>query len=363
MKNRKLLLLACRSIAALAVNSAHAVTYTVLDLGPNMLAQSLNDSGQVVGYHTGNGANTAFFTGPNGTGVTLLSIPGYKSSLGLGIGNGGQITGQAYPMTSNNYQAFTTGPNGIGFTSLHQSNYSLSVANGINGSGQVSGYAYKTDGTREAFITGPDGVGVIGLGTLGGSASVAYGINNSGQVVGFSYNAGSSLAHAFVTGPNGASMTDLGTLGGSYSMSRGINDAGQVVGYAALAGDAQEHAFVTGSSGLIDLGTLGGSRSRALGINEAGQIVGYAQTNDGSNRAFIGNADGTGLIDLNTLLVTGLINGDFLATALAINERGQIVAQNSVGRSYLLTPVPLPGSAWLLISALGALGMLKRTLR
>ena len=99
----------------------------------------------------------------------------------------------------------------------------------------------------------------------------------------------------------------------------GVNRAGIVVGYGWPLGGAPQHAFVYdfNQGTMRDIGTLRGGYSFATGINTAGDIVGES---DGS--AFLyRNGE---MFDLNAALGGALGN---LATAMAINDHGQIVGQ------------------------------------
>jgi len=104
---------------------------------------------------------------------------------------------------------------------------------------------------------------------------------------------------------------------------------------------------------MTDLGTLNGGYSSGYGINASGQVVGQS---DG--RAFL-YTDGK-MVDLNALLAhdpTGpLALYTYLTEARAINDLGWIVANGYDGsgalHAYLLTPIPLPGTLWLLISGI-----------
>jgi probable HAF family extracellular repeat protein len=89
---------------------------------------------------------------------------------------------------------------------------------------------------------------------------------------------------------------------------------------------------------MTDLGTLGGSESQADGINGSGVVVGWSQTASGQQRAFLWSAGR--MIDLNSFAAPG--PGIWLEEATAINDVGQIVANASNGRAYLISlPVQL----------------------
>jgi len=110
---------------------------------------------------------------------------------------------------------------------------------------------------------------------------------------------------------------------------------------------------------MIDIGTLGGFISSAYGINASGQVVGFSYVAGSTDsHAFVTGANGAGMTDLNTLVTLG--GGVSLVEAMAINGRGQIVANASDGRAYLLTPVPEPTSSALMLAGLGVVGAVAR---
>jgi probable HAF family extracellular repeat protein len=203
--------------------------------------------------------------------------------------------------------------------------------------------------------------------------------DSAGQVVGdYTTASGSELAALWNTSGGTVTATALGTLGGSSSVATGINASGQIVGFSFVSGNATINAALWNGTNITDLGTLGGNYSVAHGINDAGQIVGT------STAANIPNAPGYAtlwsggkVINLNSEISPALALYTTLTYADAINDNGWIVASGTnidtgVGDTYLLIPagtsplplgaasVPLPASAWLMLSALGGLGFVAR---
>jgi len=224
---------------------AHGALWTsagMTDLGANVSAMAINDSGQIAG----------------GDGHAILITPGGTQDLGT-LGGG-----------------------------------SWSAAYGISNAGEVVGSALLANGTFRGF-TWTAQTGMIALGTLGGNSSYATAVNAEGQVTG---------AAALTTGYDhavlysGGQTIDLGSLGGSNSYGYAINNAGAVVGYSDVAGNATVDAFIVYSGGvMIDLNSLipagsGWDLLAAYGINGSGQIVGSG-TYDGQSVMFLLNPNTT----------------------------------------------------------------------
>ena len=83
---------------------------------------------------------------------------------------------------------------------------------------------------------------------------------------------------------------------------------------------------------IIDLGTLGGSSSYPKGINDAGQVVGTSRTGDGRSHGFLWD-DVNGMVDMTELLDESL-GWDYIQSAIAINNNGQIVGR--AHRTFLM---------------------------
>lgn len=323
------------------------------------VATGLNNAGQVIGsYITAAGDTHGFITGASGAAIRDLGVlSGFSDSYALGINGSGQVVGYAStPEGSQPARAFITGPDGVGMTDLGTTPGAVfSQAFGVNHAGQVAGASGDPEAWAfTAFTSDANGASLRNVVTPGGTAASSVGgaINGAGQVAGF-YSFG-ELHRAFATQANGAGARDLGTLpGDDTSEAHGINDAGVVVGWSALSTGTPGHAFITGPDGLglRDLGTLGGAGSFAYGLNNAGQVVGYAELGDGTVHAFVTGADGVGMSDLNTLVT--LSDGAVFTEAYGINDLGQLVANASNGRAYLLTPsIPEPGTHGLMLLGL-----------
>jgi probable HAF family extracellular repeat protein len=323
--------------------------YTITDLGPDITANAINASGQVVG--TENNTPIAFRTSA-GNPIVDLGTLGGTYSYGLGINNSGEAVGYSYIAGDSVYHAFRTSANGSlsAATDLGTPGGIYSDALGINSSGQTVGFSvdFAGDGVKHAFRTSPNG-SITSSSDLGGTNSEADGINDQGQVV------GESNGFAFRTAPNGA-ITPSSLLSDFPSAALAINASGQTVGSYEANADRNIHAFRTTATGGLDtatddLGTLGtGLLSEALAINDQGQVVGFSYITPDSNSLGVSHgffADSNGpMQDLNDLIPPG--TGWVLGPATGINDLGQITgggALNGVGESYLLTPTSVPEPA------------------
>lgn len=353
-------------LGAMLAGPVGAQSWSAVDIGflgnPDAYgyaATGLNNVGQVIGtYVTGTGDTHGFITGPNGAAIRDLgTLAGFSDSYALGVNGSGQVVGYAStPDSSQPAHGFITGPDGVGIADLGVTQGGVfSQAFGVNNAGQVAGASGDLDTwVVKAFTSDANGAALRDLSTPDGAGTISVGgaINSAGQVAGFYSTEGAGLRRAFATQANGVGLRDLGTLvGDDTSEAHDINDAGVVVGLSALStAGTPGHAFITGADGLglRDLGTLGGAGSFAHGLNNAGQVVGDAELDDGTVHAFITGPDGVGMMDVNTLVT--LAGGAYFIEATGINDLGQLVANASDGRAYLLTPpIPEPGTGALML--------------
>ena len=340
-----LLLVSCWPVAA-------DILYSVTDLGSlggtayYTRGYGINNAGQATGY-TGNAFGCCHpFLYTNGQMQDLGSLGG--SGFGFGVNDLGEVTGESrVPSGPGHVFVYNDGH----MTDIVPPNTNFSRGYSINDAGQVTGFI-SVPGFDGAFLY--SGGQIIPLDTLGAPAYLGgsgYGINNAGQVTGFGYTS-DRLPHAFLY--SNGQMEDLGTLSGTSGSSYGyaINDAGEITG------TSNSHVFLYRDGRMSDLGTLG-SFSEGRAINNVGEIVGDFRST--SNVIFPYEAafvyrDGR-MYDLNDLIDPAL--GLTLNEATAINDRGQIVVNelinSTASRSFLLTPVPEPGTLVLFLIAVSSL--------
>lgn len=218
--------------------------------------------------------------------------------------------------------------------------FDRAVASGVNAWGEVCGHCDDGLGTSRACVW--RGEDVIDLGTLpGGSDSSALDINDLGQVVGVSSTgAGSNRAFLWQSG----AMVELGALAPDHSsVAYAINEIGDVVGQSGVG--PATRPFVVAGGIMAELPPFSpGAESFVNDINDLGHAVGRS-----ANKAVVWR-DG-GVLDLEA--------SDFVATAYAINNRGQIVGRGreafiwEEGRARNLGDGAVGTDAWSLENARG----------
>ncbi len=319
--------------------AATAQTYTITDLGtlshtpPNdySYAYGLNNSGQVVGISSLNGASSPAFLYSGGTMISLGTL-GAADSVAKGINVLGRITG--FSETVNGYAAFLYSDGKMQSIGTLGGNYAAGYA--INALGQITGDSKNQLGQDHAFLY--TGGKMVDLGTLGGDSSTGSGINNRGQVVGYAYNAsGNFLAFLYSAGK----MQSLGTLGGDWSLATAINDLVQITGQAYTLGNLQAHAFLYANGTMTDLGVLpGGIYSQGESINRYGVVVGQSTVPSGQFLVYHAFIYTNGKMqDLNSLIPPSA--GWVLNDATGINDNGQIAGYGAINgetHAYLLSP-------------------------
>ena len=279
--------------------------------------RGINESGQIAGTATDkidSIQHPRAFLYSQGAMVDLGTLGG-STSNGFGINDAGEVTGSAGLAGDTATHAFLYS-NGQMHDLGTLPGYDGSTGLGVNNGGQVTGFLSAT-GTTHAFLY--SGGQMTDLGTLGGSLSQGSAINRYGQIAGGSTLVPSTqfvgATHAFLY--SGGQMKDLGTLGGASSYAFGINSFGQVVGWSDIASDnGVLHAFLyTPGRGMLDLNRLlpkgsGMVLSGAAAINDAGQITGGATVASGAIHAFL-------LSPPPLVMLTNLVRSDRLPPGIA----------------------------------------------
>jgi probable HAF family extracellular repeat protein len=326
---------------------AEPLPFTVTDLGTlggnYSWASKINNNGQITGAARTPAGPMHAFLWDSGVMTDLGTLDGWESSEGLAINSAGLVAGQSYGGPP--YRAFLH--DGV-MNDLGTLGGDRSTAYGMNDAGVVVGRARNASNETRAFRY-LEGSGMEDLGTLGGNFGKAFDVNSNGMIVGESNVGPGSGGRYFgfrYTDDDG--MVSLGSLNdvGLNSTALAVNDAGTVVG--ASAG----YPVMWDKDGNIS--SLGGfgEEAEATDINNVGQIVGWEYNENDLYNGFL-YEDGV-RYDLNTLLA-GDDNGWSIEFVNGINDLGQIVgfgaSPSGETHAFLLTPVPEPSSALLLLVA------------
>ena len=360
-------------LLALCSAEANAAAWSITDLGSadGVGAMALNDNGWAV---FGNKV-----VSPNGAGgyttTQLFNAQGSTGNFALyDINNSNRVVGidrntpsmvQGFVWSGGTRTNLPTLPDYYG--------YQRAEAKGINDSGQVVGNAGDN-----AAIWSPNGSGYsipTPLGWYWNGTSFGSGdgvsINNNGfGLMTRVYGAGGP-GYTNGSGPAPAAITILAPGQVDQPLGVAINDRFAVAGYDGwynCGGYSCDHPFIWTSGNnvaLLPLSPVAGKpyNGRANALNEDNDVVGMGWYNAYDARAVLWSATPSGWqeIDLNTLLPAGS-NFYKLATAMDINEKGQILGMGAVDgdwqpHAFLLTPaVPEPETWVMLLAGLGLVG-------
>jgi len=309
--------------------------YLLADLGAlaglQARGRGLNANGDFVGQARTASGDAAFIF--RGGVITHLKSPGPTASEAIDINKAGQV------LVLNNGRAGIHQNGAITWLKQFPAGSPESLGRAINGAGTVVGESTTDRGDTHAALFA--GNAITDLGATLGQQSQANAINDAGVVVGWSQEAPGQPVLSFIQQPSGTLSQFGASLGGSIAQATGINEAGVVIGNAS-AGQDRQHAFVYQDGVLRSLGTLGGLNSFARDINGSNQVVGTSDDEYSQRRAFL-HEEGV-MTSLARLLPS--TNTALLTEAVAINDRGQILANGIYGpadttpRVFLLNPVP-----------------------
>ncbi len=320
------------------------VQYTVTDLGAvGQYIVRINEAGQVAGSMEMPDGTTQAFTWTAGHLSTLGTLVGDSNAWGLN--DRGQAVGWAAAAAAGTDPRAVLWQDGI-IQDLNEGTMPrITVAMAINNSGQILARS-----TTSTYLLDDGTWHNLGFqeGLALNEAGQAAGAKDTGQA-----DTNGAIAHAVFW--NGQSLQDLGTLGGKRSQAWDINNAGLLVG--AANGPESPYGYADTACYWDALGIhqipIVGTTSEAFAVNDIGQIVGmYGPPTDTSHgHAFI--YSGGIAQDLNDLIDPA--SGWLLGQAWDINNAGQIVGAGLLDgqrRSFILTPVPVPGTLALFLPGL-----------
>jgi probable HAF family extracellular repeat protein len=347
--------------------SLSAYSMEIIDLGPDVNPEDINNNGTVVGAKTVKSKPflpLAAFRWTSSGGLETLN--GVSANA---INDNEQIAGNTKTGTFSNTQTGAFSYNGTTFNTIGSEN----TAQGINQLGQIAGSQVKvnpfgrTNGTNPAIYdldTQSWSVADVTTFRSRGRRKGVYAglmrltdINDSGIAVGnksFSGLIYSIKPFILLPGAQTAEFLSWSVIpyGGTARAINNLNHFVGTTGHRFLgsksARTVYNHAYFYdyNNADFVDLGTLSGavdSVSSANDINESDQVVGSSTLFEVVNtrlvprtsHAFIWE-NGT-MTDLNDLIPTN--TGWVLVSATAINDNGDIVGlgiKNGVTRGYVL---------------------------
>jgi hypothetical protein len=230
------------------------------------VAQSLNDSGEIVGNYVRDDVAHGFLREKDGNFVTV-DPPGSANTAPLSISAAGEITGY-YADDNEALHGFLRRKDGsiIEFdapgasTNRGQGTFPLA----INAQGMIAGYFYAgPSGVLHGFLRGSDGTFTVfdPPGSAGESAHASadregyvvrpvtapLSVNTSGDIAGY-FGDAAGVLHAFIRSSRGSfsvfEAANASTNGGLGSFAQSMNDRGEVAGYYFDQAHSTRHGFL-----------------------------------------------------------------------------------------------------------------------
>ncbi len=259
---------------------------------PGMLAQGINDRGEVVGRYRTNGqpANQTrgFIRRADGT-FEPFDYPGVASTAISDINNLGHMVGETRSdLTSFGLTRGFVHTNGVS-AEIHFPGAVLSRAYGINDAGDIVGQYQLEDSVNRPFLLRNGSYSeIVPTGSPDGLVSaLAFNISDNGMVLG-TYRNTNNVTKTWVMSASGTfSYPELPGSG------RTINNAGQISGtYNDASNSNAVTAFVATPKAEVDflvhrIALTNSASSSANKINDRGQVTGTVDGTDGVTRGYL----------------------------------------------------------------------------
>lgn len=384
--------------AAAAEAAPAALHYALTDLGTlegDSVAYAINERGHVVGISRPSDHTSRAWVWKPAAGLAELHGLGGDQTFAYGINDVGQIVGGAtidFTVHALLWDASTTP------TDLNPGPEHFSIAQAVNNAGRVVLQAQKPLEPGSSLMLWDADSGLVDYGRLNGADAQGWAINDSDEVALY-WTAQGAPPHAMRWHPEDGLWflsNDIPSAAGGVQIvlsgnSHAINEDGRVAGAYFVQGvpggwrafrwspDPQRPRSQP-QGNVLELATLG-AESIAWGINDSGDVVGFSNPvissrNEEDFRAVLWKwriemlPDGSeqpviDLYDLNDLLVGPAAVGWTLLGAQDINNAGQIVGYGfdpqGQMRAFLLTPVPEPAAAALVLLLAGFAASTRRS--
>jgi surface-anchored protein len=273
------------------VNYVEITNVNVATSTPGMVAQGLNDLGEVVGRFRTNGApanqTRGFIRRADGT-LEPFDYPGVASTSISEINNHGHLVGETRSdLTSFGLIRGFVHTNGVS-AEVHFPGATLTRAYGINDAGDIVGQYQLQDAVSRPFLLRNGGYSqIVPTNAPGGLASaIAFSISDSGLVLG-TYRDLANVSKTWVMRTDGT--FEYPVLPGA---GRVINSGGQIAGSFTDTNNANASTpYVATPKADINftahrLALTNSARDTAAKINNAGQITGTVDGTDGVSRGY-----------------------------------------------------------------------------
>jgi len=196
-------------------------TYTFFTHSPQSYteARSISALGIVTGSSAdfdadGNLLNVVgYIYDPATASMTDIVVPGTANIIAQGINNAGQVVGNVFLTDGTSYGLFRDP--GTGNVTLFLVDGHQTRARGINNNGLIAGFDYG-GGQRTAFVGNSSGYQLLQA-RPDASETFAEGINDKGQLCGFIVDADGQTTHGFIASP--ASIPAGTATNGAYTFS------------------------------------------------------------------------------------------------------------------------------------------------